>query len=140
MSSTFFRFFGFLHSLYLLNLSILFLHYLRRTPTSANLPSAGPPSAGRPKISLFFFPLPPQLSFFLPSFGGLLVDFWWCSEHRSYQMCTLGLSGCRVKPLHQTGPPGLAHDDPGNSKRAFCAPALQTPLKFNGKTPREHKE
>ena len=29
-------------------------------------------------------------------------------------MCTLGLSGCRVKPRrpHQTGPAGLAHDSP----------------------------
>ena len=28
-------------------------------------------------------------------------------------MCTFGLSGCRVKPRrpHQTGPPGLAHDN-----------------------------
>ena len=41
---------------------------------------------------------------------------------------------------YQTGPPGLAHDDPENSKRAFWrAPTLQTPPKFHGKTPREHK-
>ena len=32
-------------------------------------PSPGPPSAGLPKISLSFFPLPPQFSFFLPSVG-----------------------------------------------------------------------
>ena len=30
------------------------------------------------------------------SLGGLLVEFWWCFEDP--QMCTFGLSGCRVKP------------------------------------------
>ena len=38
----------------------------------------------------------------------------------------------------QTGPPGLAHDDPENSKRAcWRVPALKTPLKFLEKTPRK---
>ena len=41
-------------------------------------PSVGPPSAGPPKSSLFFFPLPPQNSFFSSLSGGLLVEFWWC--------------------------------------------------------------
>ena len=36
------------------------------------------PSPGPPKISLFFFSLPPEISFFLLSLGGLLVEFWWC--------------------------------------------------------------
>ncbi len=36
------------------------------------------PSPGPPKISLFFFTLPPEISFFLLSLGGLLVEFWWC--------------------------------------------------------------
>ena len=31
-----------------------------------------------PKISLFFFSLPPEISFFLLSLGGLLAEFWWC--------------------------------------------------------------
>ena len=33
---------------------------------------------GPPKISLFFFSLPPENSFFLLSLGGLLDEFWWC--------------------------------------------------------------
>ena len=36
------------------------------------------PSPGPPKISLFFFPLPPQNSFFSSLSGCLLVEFWWC--------------------------------------------------------------
>ena len=57
-----------------------------------------PPSTGPPKSSLFFFSLPPKISFFLLSLGGVLVEFWWCSEDQDPQMCTFGLSGCRVKP------------------------------------------
>ena len=54
-----------------------------------------PPSAGLPKISLFFH-LPPQFSFFLPSRGG--VEFCRVLKRRDPEMCTFGLSGCRVKP------------------------------------------
>ena len=38
-------------------------------------PSPGPPFPS-PKISLFFFPLSPQNSFFSSLSGGLLVEFW----------------------------------------------------------------
>ena len=53
------------------------------------------PSPGPPKISLFFFPLPPQNSFFSSLSGGLLVEFWWClfklKEHeKSNILLTLG--------------------------------------------------
>ena len=47
-------------------------------------PKSGPqgwvPKGGAPKISRFFFPLPPQFSCFLPSLGCLLAEFWWCFE------------------------------------------------------------
>ena len=33
---------------------------------------------GGPKFRVFFFPLPPQFSFFSPSLGGPFVEFWWC--------------------------------------------------------------
>ena len=77
-------------------------------------PSTGHPSAGPPKISLFFFPFPPPFRSFCVSLGLFLVEFWWCFEGRNLEMCTFGLLGCRVKPRrpHQTGPPGLAHDSP----------------------------
>ena len=52
----------------------------------------------RPKFRSFFFPLPPQNSFFSSLSGCLLVEFWWCFADRDPQMCTFGLSGCRVNP------------------------------------------
>ena len=36
------------------------------------------PKGGGPEISRFFFSLPPEISFFLLSLVGLLVEFWWC--------------------------------------------------------------
>ena len=43
-----------------------------------DFPSPGPPRPpDRPKFRSFFS-LPPEISFFLLSLGGLLVEFWWC--------------------------------------------------------------
>ena len=68
-------------------------------PTFPRPPFPGPPfpgppflwtpSTGPPKIPLFFFTLPPQFSFLLPSLGCLLVEFWCCFEDRDPQMCAL---------------------------------------------------
>ena len=68
-----------------------------------------------------FLPFPATVSLFLCLSGGLLVEFWWCFEGRNPEMCTFGLSGCRVKPWrpHQTGPPGLAHDSPRTQTCTF---------------------
>ena len=50
-------------------------------------------------FALFFFPLPPHCSFFLPSLGGPFVEFWWCFLKASTLKCArLEFSGCRVKP------------------------------------------
>ena len=49
-------------------------------------PKGGAPKGGGPKISRFFFPLPPQLSFFSPS-------LWWCLKRRGPEMCTFGVLG-----------------------------------------------
>ena len=71
------------------------------------------PSPAPPKISLFFFSLPPEISFFLLSLGVFSLNSGGVFEDRDAQMCTFGLSGCRVEPRRpQTGPPGLAHDSP----------------------------
>ena len=64
-------------------------------------PSAGPTSAGPPSAG------PPKISFFFPSLGGLLVEFWWCFEERDPQMSTIELSGCRVKPRRPQSKIGL---------------------------------
>ena len=92
---------------------------LRRTPLrppSAGPPSAGPPSAG-PTAQNFalFFPSPATIFIlFSLSCWSFSLNFGGVFEDRDPQMCTFGLSGCRVKPRrpHQTGPPGLAHDSP----------------------------
>ena len=47
----------------------------------------GPRRVGRPEFRVFFF-----LSW------GPFVEFWWCLKRQDPQMCTFGLSGCRVKP------------------------------------------
>ena len=60
-----------------------------------------PPSAGLPQISLSFFSLSRRKCHsFFSLWGGLLVEFWW----RGAQMCTFGLSGCRVKPRRRFKP------------------------------------
>ena len=54
----------------------------------------GVPKGGGPKMSLFFPPLPPHFSFFLPSlarfFRGVLVVFL---KRRDPHMCTFGVLG-----------------------------------------------
>ena len=93
----------------------------------------------RPKFRSFF-PLPPQNSFFSSLSGGLLVEFRWWFEDENPQMCTFGLSGCRVKPWRLRGRRGFTRQ-PENSKRALLsAPALQTPPKFHEKDPREGRK
>ena len=66
--------------LIIVNIAFENLHSVYRSLEIHNcaLTSSPPPHLGPPKISLFFFPLPPQFSFFLLSLGGLLVEFWWC--------------------------------------------------------------
>ena len=42
---------------------------------------------------------PPATIFILSSsLEGRFVEFWWCMKRWDPQMCTFGLSGCRVKP------------------------------------------
>ena len=76
----------------------------------------------RPKFRSFFFPLPPEISFFLLS-GGLLVEFRWCLNWDPPK-CTFGLSGCRVKPrrLRGRGPveTNFGQTDFGQSERFSC--------------------
>ena len=53
----------------------------------------GPEGGGAQNFALFFFPLPPQNSFFSSLSGGLLVEFWWCLKRRDAQMCAFGVLG-----------------------------------------------
>ena len=98
---------------------------------SARPPSAGPPFAGPPKISLFFFSSPATVFIlFSLSCCSFSLNFGGVFEDRDRQMCTFGLSG---RP-HQTGPPGLAHDNPRTPNAA-----LQTPPKFHEKDQKRWK-
>ena len=65
------------------------------------------PSAGPPKISLFFFPLPPQFLFFSPSLvGPFRCNFGGVFEEPVTLKCArLGSRACET--LAASGPPGL---------------------------------
>ena len=54
-------------------------------------PKGGAPKGGGPKISRFFFPLPPQNSFFSPLSGLFAGNFEWCLKRRCVQMCAFGV-------------------------------------------------
>ena len=60
-------------------------------------PKGGAPKGGGPKISRFFFPPPATIFFLLSLSCGPFVEFWWCLKRRGPEMCTFGLSGCRVR-------------------------------------------
>ena len=114
---------------------------LHRDRPPLDHPSHGPPFPWTAQnFALFFFPLPPQNSFFSSLSGCLLVEFWWCLKARTLKCARLEFSGCRVKPRRPRSRRGFTRQ-PENSKRAhLSAPALQTPPKFNEKTPREGKK
>ena len=67
-----------------------------------------PRRVGGPKFRAFF-PSSATIFFLLSLSWGPFVEFWWCLKRWGPEMCTFGLSDCRVKPRrpHQTGPPGF---------------------------------
>ena len=85
------------------------------------VPRRGPEGWG-PKISRFFLPLPPLFSFFLPFLGVVSWNFGGVIEGRDPQMCTFGLSGCRVKP-RRPGGGGLAEGGPAEGVESGRGPA-----------------
>ena len=62
---------------------------------------------GGPKFRVFFFPLPPENSFFSSLFGCLLVEFWWCLKRQGAQMCTFGVLRLLCEALAAPKPPGF---------------------------------
>ena len=88
-------------------------------PRTSSLRTALP--LDRPKFRSFFS-LPPEISFFLLSLGVFSLNFGGVFEDRGAQMCTFGLSGCRVEPrrphffwvrAHPSSPPLRAPTPPG---------------------------
>ena len=106
-------------------------------------PPDPPPSPGPPKISLFFFSPAGNffLSFFL-SLGVLSLNFGGVFEGRNPEMCTFGLSGCRVEPRrpHQTGPPGLHTTARELQTRTFERPGASNTTKIPRENPQREKK
>ena len=74
----------------------------------------GHPKGGEgPEIRAFFL-LPPQISFFLPSLGGLLVEFW-CLKRGPLKCARLEFSGSRVS--HGGGRSGRRRSGERNKKK-----------------------
>ena len=108
-----------------------------RGPKGWGAPKGGALKGGPPKISLFFFPLPTQFSFLLPSLGGPFVGFWRCSKRRDPERCTFG--GCvkRQRPqslLWFTRQPESPNVHIGGSRPS------KTPPIFHGKTHKRWKK
>ena len=107
-------------------------------------PCRGPPfPLDRPKFR-FFFPVPPQNSFFSSLSGGVFsLNSGWCfwrPEPLNVHVWALGLSCETPAAPTRPGRRGFTRQ-PENSKRAhLSAPALQTPPKFHEKTPREGRK
>ncbi len=104
----------------------------------------GAQKGGGPKISrFFFFPLPPQFSFFLLSLGGPFVEFWWCfrrPEPENVHVWALGLS-CETPAATPDRAAGARTRQPENSKRAhFRAPALQKSHQNSTKGPPRERD
>ena len=85
---------------------------LRRTPLRRTPLRRTPLRRTAQNFALFFHSPATVFILFSLSCWSFSLNFGGVFEDRDPQMCTFGLSGCRVKPRrpHQTGPPGLAHD------------------------------
>ena len=75
-------------------------------PPSFGAPASGAPPPDpplrRPAQNFVLFSLSDSIfALFLSLSGGLLVEFWWCLKRRC-QLCTFGLTCCRVKPRCKT--------------------------------------
>ena len=108
-------------------LFVLFLFLSPKTfvlnpePQPLNPPLDNPPldlpSAGPPKISLFFFPLPPQFSFFFHSLGVLPWNFVGVFEGRALKCAHLGSRVVVCNPNNPTDrAAGARTRQPENSK------------------------
>ena len=106
-------------------------------------PEGWSPEGWRPKISRFFFPLPPQNLFFSSLSGGLLVEFWWCLKRRGAQMCTFGVLG--LSCASPGGPVwwgrrGFTRQPESPNVHISGSRFSKTPTKFHERTPRERKK
>ena len=52
-----------------------------------------------------FFSLPPEISFFSPSLGGLLAEFWWCLKAGTLKCARLGSRAAVARGPRRTSKP-----------------------------------
>ena len=84
----------------------------------------GPEGVGGPKFRAFFSLSPPEMSFFLLSLGGLLVEFWWCLKRRDAQMCTFGVGG--PERVFGSAEMGTSVETPAVGLYLICVTASQS--------------
>ena len=95
--------------------------------------------AGGPHFRAFFT-LPPHFSFFLPSTGCLLVEFWWWFLKAGTLTCArLEFSGCRVEPRRPKKAAGGSHHSPRAQTCTFKGPGLQKHQNSTRRPPRERR-
>ena len=99
------------------------------------------PPLDRPKFRSFFSLSRRKIRSFLPSLGVFSLNFG-VFEDRDPQMCTFGLSGCRVEPRrpHQTGPPGLHTTTRELQTRTFERPDASNTTRIPRKRPKEREK
>ena len=108
-----------------------------RDRPSRDRPPPDRPPPDRPKFHSLFSLSRRKICSFLPSLGVFSLNFGGVFEDRDPQMCTLGLSGCRVKPRR----PGLARTrQPENSKRTFERPGRFKHHQNSTRRPPEREE
>ena len=102
--------------------------WVEALPELAQMPTAPSPplSLARPPFRSFFSLSHREISFFLLSLGGLLVEFWWCLLDGTLKCAfTFGLFGCCVKSRRLWGRQGpeqlisIGHSNFGQSRLFF---------------------
>ena len=84
-----------------------------------------------------FFRLPPPFRSFCLSLCVFLLNFGGVCEDRDPQMCTFGLSGCRVKPRRLRGRRGFTQQPENPKREHLTAPALPNTTKKPREDPKE---
>ena len=101
-------------------------------------PEGWSPEGWWPKISRFFFTLPPQNLFFSSLSGGLLVEFWWFEApgRSNVHVWSSRVVVCEPRRPGLVGPPGF-HTTAREPKRAhLSAPVFKNTTKIQ----REHTQ
>ena len=101
---------------------------------STDNPLPDRPPLDRPKFRSFFSPLPPHFCSFCLSLGVFSLNSGGFCEDGDPQICTFGLSGCRVKPRRLRGRRGSTTTRELQTS-TFQGPGASNTPKFNGPHP-----